>query len=48
MIMIHCGRKSLKQEFKSDLKRYEQEKQMPYITSIERMGIEQGREEKKE
>lgn len=35
----------LKQEFKSDLKRYEQEKQMPYITSIERMGIEQGRQE---
>ena len=32
----------LKQEFKSDLKRYEQEKQMPYITSIERMGIEEG------
>jgi predicted transposase YdaD len=35
----------LKQEFKSDLKRYEQEKQMPYITSIERMGIEEGRKE---
>ncbi len=40
----------LKQEFKSDLKRYEQEKQMPYITSmtsgrsqtIERMGIAEG------
>jgi len=32
----------LKQEFKSDLKRYEQENQMPYITSIERMGIEEG------
>jgi Domain of unknown function (DUF4351) len=32
----------LKQEFKSDLKRYEQEQQMPYITSIERMGIEEG------
>jgi predicted transposase YdaD len=27
------------------LKRYEQDKQMPYITSIERMGIEQGRKE---
>jgi hypothetical protein len=35
----------LKQEFKNDLKRYEQEKQMPYITSIERMGIEEGRKE---
>ncbi len=35
----------LKQEFKSDLKRYEQEKQMSYITSIERMGIEEGRKE---
>ena len=33
---------ALKQEFKADLKRYEQEKQMPYITSIERMGIEEG------
>ena len=32
----------LKQELKSDLKRYEQEKQIPYITSIERMGIEEG------
>jgi Domain of unknown function (DUF4351) len=28
-----------------DLKRYEEEKQMPYVTSIERMGIEQGRQE---
>jgi Domain of unknown function (DUF4351) len=32
----------LKQEFNVDLKRYEQEKQMPYITSIERMGIAEG------
>ncbi len=35
----------LKQEFKSDLKRYEQEKQMRYITSIERMGIAEGLEQ---
>jgi hypothetical protein len=32
----------LKQEFKSELNRFEQENQMPYITSIERMGIEEG------
>ncbi len=37
----------LKQEFRDDLKRYEEERQMPYVTSIERMGIEQGREEEK-
>ena len=37
----------LKQGFRDDLKRYEEEKQMPYVTSIERMGIEQGREEEK-
>ena len=39
----------LKQGFRDDLKRYEEEKQMPYVTSIERMGIadglEQGRQE---
>ena len=35
----------LKQGFKADLKRYEQEKQMPYITSIERMGIAEGLEQ---
>ena len=33
----------LKQGFRDDLKRYEEEKQMPYMTSIERMGIEEGR-----
>jgi hypothetical protein len=35
----------LKQAFRDDLAQYEQERQMPYITSIERMGIEQGRVE---
>jgi hypothetical protein len=35
----------LKQGFRDDLKRYEPEKHMPYVTSIERMGIEQGRQE---
>ncbi len=35
----------LKQAFRNDLAQYEQERQMPYITSIERMGIEQGRVE---
>jgi hypothetical protein len=37
----------LKQGFRDDLKRYEEEKQMPYVTSIERMGIEQGRQEER-
>lgn len=41
----------LKQRFRDDLKRYEEEKQMPYVTSIERMGIaeglEQGRQEER-
>jgi hypothetical protein len=32
----------LKQGFRNDLKRYEEEKQMPYVTSIERMGIAEG------
>jgi Domain of unknown function (DUF4351) len=32
----------LKQGFRDDLKRYEQERQMLYITSIERMGIADG------
>ena len=35
----------LKQGFRADLERYEQEREMPYITSIERMGIEQGLEQ---
>lgn len=37
----------LKQEFWTDLEQYEQEKQMPYVTSIEQMGIEKGREEER-
>jgi hypothetical protein len=32
----------LTQSFRDELEQYEQEKQMPYVTSIERMGIEQG------
>ena len=35
----------LKEAFRNELAQYEQEKQMPYVTSIERMGIEQGRKE---
>ena len=35
----------LKQGFRADLKRYEEEKKMPYITSIERMGIAEGLEQ---
>jgi len=32
-------------EYRDELVRYEEEKQMPYITTIERMGIEQGLEQ---
>jgi hypothetical protein len=32
----------LKQSFRNELEEYERERQMPYVTSIERMGIEQG------
>ncbi len=35
----------LKQAFEEELHAYEEEKQMPYITSIERSGIEKGRQE---
>ncbi|MBW4694063.1 MAG: hypothetical protein KME27_20140 [Lyngbya sp. HA4199-MV5] len=38
----------LKQAFRVELEQYEQEKQMPYVTSIEQMGIEKGREEGRE
>ncbi len=37
--------KTLEQEFDQELSQYEESKRMPYITSIERMGIEKGREE---
>ncbi len=33
----------LKQAFRAELEQFEQEKQMPYVTSIEQMGIEKGR-----
>jgi hypothetical protein len=35
----------LKQSFRDELEEYEREQQMPYVTSIERMGIEQGIEQ---
>jgi hypothetical protein len=35
----------LKREFRDELAIYERENQMPYVTSIERMGIEQGIEQ---
>ena len=35
----------LKQVFRAELKQFEQERQMPYVTSIEQMGIEKGRQE---
>jgi hypothetical protein len=34
----------LKRSFRDELEEYERERQMPYVTSIERMGIEQGEE----
>ena len=34
----------LKQAFWDQLEQYEQERQMPYVTSIEQLGIEKGRE----
>jgi hypothetical protein len=37
----------LKQAFRTELAQYEQERQMPYITSIEQMGIEKGKEEER-
>ena len=30
------------------MEEYEREQQMPYVTSIERMGIEQGKEQKRQ
>lgn len=38
----------LERAFKDDLQQLEEEKRMPYITSIERMGIEKGRAEGRE
>ena len=35
----------LKRSFRDELEAYEREQQMPYVTSIERMGIEQGIEQ---
>jgi hypothetical protein len=32
----------LEQEFQQELNQYEEEKRMPYITSVERMGMEKG------
>ncbi len=37
----------LKQAFRTELEQYEQEQKMPYVTSIEQMGIEKGREEER-
>jgi len=35
----------LEQEFQQELNQYEEEKRMPYITSVERMGMEKGMRE---
>ncbi len=37
--------KEMQQQYKDELVSYEEKKRMPYITTIERMGIEQGRVE---
>ncbi|NET57182.1 MAG: transposase [Symploca sp. SIO2E6] len=37
---------SLEENFTREIQRYEEENQMPYVTSVERLGIEQGRYEK--
>jgi hypothetical protein len=39
---------SLKQAFWVELEQYEQERQMPYVTSIEQIGIEKGKEEERQ
>jgi hypothetical protein len=38
----------LKRSFRDELEAYEREQQMPYVTSIERMGIEQGKEQERQ
>jgi hypothetical protein len=38
----------LKRSFRDELEAYERERQMPYVTSIERMGIEQGKEQERQ
>jgi predicted transposase/invertase (TIGR01784 family) len=38
----------LKQAFWGQVEQYEQERQMPYVTSIEQLGIEKGREQGRE
>jgi hypothetical protein len=38
----------LKRSFRDELAEYERELQMPYVTSIERMGIEQGKEQERQ
>ncbi|MEB3294331.1 MAG: hypothetical protein VKJ24_14325 [Synechococcales bacterium] len=39
---------ALKQAFRRELEQYEQEHQMPYVTSIEQMGIQKGTEQGRE
>jgi predicted transposase/invertase (TIGR01784 family) len=38
----------LKRSFRDELEAYERENQMPYVTSIEWMGIEQGKEQERQ
>ncbi|MGH9755707.1 MAG: DUF4351 domain-containing protein [Blastocatellia bacterium] len=36
---------NLQSEYRVEIERYEEERKMPYVTTIEKMGIEQGRAE---
>jgi hypothetical protein len=38
----------LQEQFREDIHRYEEEKKMPYISSLERMALKEGREEGRE
>jgi hypothetical protein len=38
----------LEQQFRQDLDRFEEERQMPYVTSVERLARAEGREEGRE
>jgi predicted HTH domain antitoxin len=41
-------REDLKRSFRDELEAYERENQMPYVTSIEQMGIEQGQDRERQ
>jgi hypothetical protein len=37
--------KELQRDYRDEMERFEEERKMPYVTTIERMGIEQGRQQ---